>query len=771
MHRHKCRFFGKLVKRWNSNQFSSRRSRRSPKLHLRPAIAFGAAAIMGVSLGWAEEDPMTSSPVNISSPVINQPIASEPVPVETIPVSTLPEVVVTGEGEYRREKVSSPKYTEPLRNIPQTITIIPKEVMQDQGATSLRQVLRNVPGISMQAGEGGVPAGDNLSIRGFNARTDFYSDGMRDLGGYFRDPFNLESVEVSKGPSSVTAGRGSTGGSINQVSKWAEMNPIYDGSLGFGTDNYKRGTFDVNVPVNEADGTAVRVNAMWHENDTPRRDAIDNQRWGLAPSVAFGLGTPTRLTLGYYHLAQDNTPDYGIPWVPETNTALAGYRGRPAPVDLNNFYGLKDRDYEKTVSDVLTAKFDHDFNESLSLNDIARSGQTTRDSVITSPRFVSDSTTTVNRQLQSRDQEDDIVANQLNLTAKFKTGFVSHDAVLGSEISRESQLNFLRSGPTATPADLYDPNPYTPYAGPVRRNGTSNEAIAESMAFYLFDTFKVGQKWEIPTGLRWESYGVRFTSSTVGTSTPVKFDRTDRMLSGRAGLVFKPTDTGSIYAGYGTSFNPSAEGLTSGFNAALALLDPEESKSYEVGTKWDLIRRRLAGSLAFFRTEKTNARTPGVNPGDTPTVLQGKQRVDGVEIGASGNLTRNWQLFSGATFMTSEVLESNTPAEVGKEIINTPNSSYSIWTTYQFPTKLEIGGGVQYVSSRYGNATNTRQVGSYTTYDAMASYPINDRATLRLNVNNISNEEYYDSLGGGHVIPGAGRSATLTTDIKFGPKP
>lgn len=733
---------------------------------IKPAVALGAVALAGGAFGWAEDQ--NAVPTAFSTPAPDGSAAEPVTPVEP-PPTRLPEVVVTGDNGYAREKVSSPKYTEPLRNIPQTITVIPKEVIKDQGADSLRQVLRNVPGISMQAGEGGVPAGDNLSIRGFNARTDFYSDGMRDLGGYFRDSFNLESVEVSKGPSSASAGRGSTGGSINQVSKWPTLETDYNASFGIGTDDYKRTTVDANQVVDAEKGTSIRVNALWHENDVPRREAVENKRWGVAPSIAFGLGTPTRLVLGYYHLSQDNIPDYGIPWVPETNTALPGFRGRPAPVGFDNFYGLVERDYERTTNDVFTAKLDHDFNESLSINNITRASDTDRESVITAPRFVNTSTTTLNRQFQSRDQEDKIVANQTNLLAKFKTGFIQHDVVVGAEFSREEQQNFARTAPAAATADLFAPNPYTAFPGGIRRTGTRNEATADSAAVYLFDTFKFGEKWELPAGVRWESFDVHFTSATPDVPS-VRFDRTDRMLSGRAGLVFKPTDRGSIYAGYGTSFNPSAEGLTSGFNAALSLVEPEKSKSYEVGTKWDLFRRRLAASLAFFRTVKTNARTPGASPSEPPTVLQGEQRVEGVEIGASGNLTRNWQLFSGATFMESEIEKSNTAAEVGNEISNTPKSSYSIWTTYQFPSKLNIGGGAQYVSSRYGNNTNTREVGSYVTYDAMVSYPVSDRVTLRVNGYNLSDEEYFDSLGGGHLIPGAGRSATVTADVKFGPR-
>ncbi len=736
MRSQECRFFKKWLKRQKPQ------ARAQKKASIAPVMALGAAALMGATFGWAEEEAATAA--------------------------DHPEVLVQGEKGYNRNRVQSSKYTESLRNIPQTITVIPKEVMADQNATSMRQVLRNVPGISMQAGEGGVPAGDNLTIRGFNARTDFYIDGMRDFGGYSRDPFALEAVEVSKGPSSATAGRGSTGGSINQVSKMPSLEEFINGSVGVGTDDYRRLTADANQIIDGANGTAVRVNALWHESNTPRRDEVEEQRWGIAPSIAFGLNSPTQFSLSYYKLAQENTPDYGIPFVTAGHNVLVNDRDKPAPVDMSNFYGSKIRDYENIDTDVLTGELKHELSDDTRLRNITRIGETYRDSVITAPRFVSDSTTTINRQLQSRDQEDSIVANQLDLTTRFNTGPVQHDVVVGLELAREEQHNFLRNQTSGSTTDLFNPNPYDPYTGRVYRNGTDVKATAETTAGYAFDTLKIGEHVQIPLGLRWESFDVELSSNTSGRA-PVEFKRTDRMLSGRAAIVVKPTPASSLYAGYGTSFNPSAEGLTSGFTAALANVEPEKTKTYEVGTKWDLFNNDLSLSGAVFRTYKTNARTP--DPSVTGvTILDGEQRVDGYELGVTGNITDAWQVFTGYTHMDSEIRQSNTANETGKHISNTPEESFNVWSTYALPSRLSFGAGVQYVGQRFANNTNTRQVGSYTLYDAMASYPVNDSVTVRLNVNNITNEEYFDRLGGGHLIPGAGRSATITTDVKFGNK-
>ena len=229
--------------------------------------------------------------------------------------------------------VSSPKYTGPLRTVPQTITVIPQTVIEEQGATTLRDVLRNVPGLTMTAGEGGTPAGDNLTLRGFSARNDLFVDGVRDMGPTSRDPFNIEQVEVVKGPGSAFSGRGSTGGTINLVSKSPSLTPFYGGTLNFGNDETKRATVDVNLPVKAlGDRAAFRLNLLGHDSEVAGRDAVENRRWGAAPSLTLGLSAQTRLTLSYFIMEQDNLPDYGIPWVTATHNLLVDFRDQPAPV-------------------------------------------------------------------------------------------------------------------------------------------------------------------------------------------------------------------------------------------------------------------------------------------------------------------------------------------------------------------------------------------------------------------------------------------------------
>jgi catecholate siderophore receptor len=689
---------------------------------------------------------------------------------------------------YKPERLQSPKVTQPLRDVAQTVTVIPKEVMKEQAASNLRDVLRNVPGISMQAGEGGGgPAGDNLAIRGFAARSDIFVDGMRDTssGGYSRDPFVFEQVEVTKGPSSASTGRGSTGGSINIVTKTPHLGNSYGGTLGLGTDSYYRGTFDLNQEF--AGCGAFRLNGVYHDQDIPGRDGVENERWGIAPSFAWGLGTDTRFTLSYIHLDQENTPDYGIPWVPRTSTNPSLPPGVP-PVDFDRWYGNPVRDYEKVQTDLLTGTFEHDFNDKLKLRSTLRYGRNDRDSIYTAPRFVNvNASSVLNQQLQSREQVDDALFSQTDLRYDFNTGTVEHNMVGGMEIGRETSRVYGRGAfvpgtmnPAPTPqVDLFTGQVITPFSGIIRRNGAITDTISDTLAFYLFDTATINKHWEITGGLRWDNYDVDYygrtadTATTTGVATPLSRD--DSMLSYRGAITYKPVEEGSIYLAYGTSFNPATENLSyiaapTPTNNTISLFqaDPEENESIELGAKWEFFDEKLLLTGAIFRTEKTNART--TDPAD-PTVvtLTGEQVVQGFEVGFTGSITDNWRVIGGYTYLDSEVKASAVAAEVGNEVSNTPENSFSLWTVYDLPKDISVGIGAQYVGDRYNNNNaSTRQVADgFTIVNAMASYQMNENVTFQLNVDNLFDEQYIDRVGGGHFVPGQGRSVILSATLNF----
>ena len=667
--------------------------------------------------------------------------------------------------------VASPKYTEPLGNLPQTISVITKETIEQQGATTLRDVLNNVPGITIAAGEGGAPAGDNLTIRGFSARNDVYVDGVRDLGPQSRDSFNLEQVEVVKGPSSTFTGRGSTGGTINLVSKLPNLRRSISGTLTGGNADTKRATLDVNVPLN--DTVAVRLNALGHDADFAGREAVGSRRIGFAPSIGLGLGTPTRYSFSYFYLGQNNISDYGIPWVPATNTALRAFRDRPAPVPRSTFYGFLGRDKEKLRSDLFTARFERDFNDNLTIRNQFRYGYSKRDSIATPPRFASPATTAITRELRSWITDDDIFDNQTDVTYKFKTGNIQHATVFGANLSFEKNHRVFRTGPNAL-TTLLAPNPNDVYTGAIFVNPLEGELVGKTAAGYFFDTIKFGTRWQIVGGLRVDRFAADgFNVRTTATSNDlVALNRADTLISGRAAVIYKPSEDGTLYASYGTSANPSLEGLL--YSPADVRTDPEKTRTYEAGIKWGLFRSRLLLTGAVFRVEKTNARTVSLVAGDPPT-LDGDQKIDGIEISATGNITRNWQIFSGFTLLDSEIVHSNTVptnvngtlvSEVGKDLINTPRNSFNLWTTYTF-RKFFFGGGPRFVGKRYGNNINTRFVDKYWVVDATASYKVTKNLDLRINLSNIGDKYYLDRIGGGHIVPGAGRLVTVSTGFSF----
>ena len=594
-------------------------------------------------------------------------------------------------------------------------------------------------------------------MRGFSARNDIFIDGVRDLSPQSRDPFNLEQVEVVKGPGSVYTGRGSAGGSINLTNKIPGLRKAFSGTLDFGTDSTRRATADINLPIGSTMG--FRLNALAHHSGVAGRDVVEFERWGVAPSLTFGLGKPTRFTVSYYKLRQDNISDYGIPWVPATNNALVEFRDKPAPVPRNTFYGLRDRDFEKLDTDLVTLRFEHDFNDNLTVKNQLRYANSSRDSMATPPRFNNNNSTAINREMRSWITEDKVWDNQTDFVARFNTGKVEHALVTGVDFMRENNTRVTRTAP-AMLTTLLNPNPDDVFTSPITISPIVGDVTANSQAVYLFDTAKLGRRWELNGGLRWD----RFAAEGIATTgTPVS--RVDRMLSGRAGVVFKPLPQGAVYASYGTSLNPSLEGLS--YNTANTVIDPEKTYTVEAGSKWDFFGGRMLLSGAVFRVEKLNARTPGVLPGDPPQVLEGKQRVNGAELSVEGNLTRAWQVLAGYTYLDSQTVESNTPAEIGKELVNTPPNSFNIWSTYRLSSGFHFGGGARFVDRRFGNTINTRVVDAYWTFDVMASYPLTDHIDLKLNLFNLTDKFYFDRIGGGHIVPGPGRAAMISTSFRF----
>ena len=672
------------------------------------------------------------------------------------------------------DESSLQKLTQPIVDTPQSISTISTEDLADRGITNLNDALRMVPGISLGAGETSWQ-GNNVYLRGFTTRNDMFVDGQRDYGYYYRDPFNSQSVEVLKGPSSILFGRGSTGGVINEVSKIPTLDPELSGTGTLSTSDIRRATVDLDSPVSALGaGAAFRLNLMGHHSEVADRDTAKSDRWGVAPSLALGLGTPTRMLVSYLHQSAKDVPDYGIPW----------FHGRPAPVDRANFYGFAS-DYLNTNVNIVTARFEHDWSESLTLSSQARYSHDTRNFRTTEAAVPAGtaaatpiSAITVSRNEFQGFSTDTFLQEQTNLVARFATGLLSHALVAGVEFGRESSEPTYITNVGVPGTNLAHP-PEQTYTVAQSYTRLTADTIAKTVGIYALDTIEFGPHWQIMGGVRWDRFDADYTSTGYSPQRAVisnaNVNHVDQAFSYRGALVYTLGRGGSVYASFGTSFDPSAAGVESLISSARALaqanlnLDPEKNRSYEVGTKWSLVDGRLLLTGAVFRLEKYNARVPDPTlPGFN--ILGGDQRVNGIETELVGHLTDAWQLRVSYTYLDSKVTRSTPRGPLlGAPLTITPRNSSAVWTEYQLTKPLEVGIGAAQASSRLGQdtAASYEVAAGYVVFNAMAKYVFSTKTVLQLNVNNLTNKYYLDQLHSFHVVPGEGFMAQLSVTVKY----
>ena len=661
---------------------------------------------------------------------------------------------------------ASPKFAQPALDTPQTITAVTQTTMQEQGVTTLRDALRNVAGISLAAGEGGSQ-GDNLTIRGFTARNDLFIDGMRDFGSYYRDPFNLQEVEVLQGPSSVTFGRGSTGGVVEQSTKAPGLSRLVSGDVDLGTDATRRATLDVNLPLPAlGQGAAFRLNIMGDEGNVAGRDIAENRRFGVAPSLALGLGTPTRLTLSYFHQTGDDNPDYGIPWL---------FNG-PAPVPRHNYYGFKNGNYLRTYDDIGTVKLEHDVNSHITIRDQARYANYVRDVLITEAQIPSGvklstplSSIQITRHEIGVNSAETYLDNQLDMIARFDTGFIHHDVVSGVEVGRETSDPTRPTWTNVPTTSLLNPNPYQSLTGTETITSIVH-TTALSQGAYLLDTMQLAKHWDLTGGIRFDRFATDYSQTVAPASA---FHRVDEMPSWRTALVYKPVSIASVYFAAGTSFNPSAEALS--LSASTASLPPEKNRTYEFGTKWDLPNSRFSLRASVFQTIKLNAREPDPT-NSLLNVLAGTQRVNGAELEVRARITSRWDILGSYANLDGRLVSSNYyPAAIGAQLANVPRNSFNFWSTYRLPWRVETGFGGNFVSSRTASTTApfdpltglVKEVPGYWVFNAMVSRRLTEHLSLQANINNIANRYFYDELHPAHIVLGPGRSALIGLKFKF----
>jgi catecholate siderophore receptor len=778
------------------------KSRKHAATRFNPQMSAAIAAMLLPLAGGAH-----AAPAAPDAPAAPASLASDE------PVS---KVVIVGNtnNDFKAERASSSKYTEKLVDTAQTIQVIKKELIEQQGALTLTEALRNTPGVgAFFLGENGnTNTGDAIYMRGFDSSSSIFVDGVRDVGSISRDVFNLEQIDVLKGPAGTDTGRSSPTGSINLVTKRPGMQDAGAIAVTGGSASQKRVAGDYNTVLDAERGTALRINAVVQDSGTPGRDEVKDKRWAIAPSLAFGLNSATRVFINLLHVKQDNVPDGGVPTIGLPGYTAPSTAAAPLPlavrnalnaaprVDPENFYG-DTSDYNRVKADMATVIVEHDFNPANKLTNTTRYGRTKQDYVLsafmstganlTLPVVADPSTWTLARTTRTiKDQENKIMTNQTNLVSSVGQGWIRHTLVSGLEFTREEQDNVsyvAGTFGTLAPANLYNPSAnglLTP-VNPVRSGATGDSSL-ETASVYAFDTIKFGEKWIVNGGVRLDHYRVQYDANTlstlaanprlpVGTILHSRLGLKDDLFNGKLSALYKPTPDSSVYAMVASSKLPPGSNFTLSTAASSAQsvnADPQETLTKEIGAKIDLLKQRLALSVALYDTAVKNEVEQ--DPVSLVYTQTGKKSVKGVEIGLTGELARKWLVSAGYTRMNTKVENARVISASGENALTyTPKQSFTAWTSYTLPMGLTIGGGARFndrlLRGTDGAVGTPAYVESYWVFDAMASYQFNKNVDVRLNVYNLGDKDYAASINksGYRYTPGTPRSASLTANWRF----
>lgn len=695
---------------------------------------------------------------------------------------------------YNRTESSNVRLTQPLLDTPRSVTVIPKEMIADRGFTSLTDVLRSTPGITLGGGEGGTPLGDRPFVRGYEASTDMQVDGIRNVGRVTYEVFNLETAEVIYGPAGAISGRGSTGGSVNLVLRKPHEGDAFSAALTGGTDETKRIVIDANKQL--GDIVALRISGMFHDSDVAERDHVWSRRYGIMPSLTLGLDQPLRLNLTYSYLKTDGIGDRGLPF-------SNGGTNSPRVFDRSFYYGIPDRDFARTTSEFISPVVEYDLSDRITIRNSARWSRATNDAFFSRPSYATGTRNAdhiaagctlaasggdpnrwcVNIGGNGQSRKITGFINQLDMRGKFETGSVEHSFIAGLEYSDEAiqsmpamQAQATGNAAPVPPATLVmlagapDNNlRYRRLARAVVPAGTTlGRSEMKNKAAYLTDSIALTSQLIVDLGIRYDEFEV----TNAGQSAKYDF------INYAVGVVYKPVSNASIYLNYGTSSNPpgecdaqtgGAEGANAcSLNANNVDSEPERAKSWELGVKWDAAGGDLSLTAALFQTKKDNARATDVD--NFPLVTNtGSNRVRGFQLGATGNITPEWSIFAGYMFLDTKILDA------GRDTQNNGNAfrfqarhTANLWTTYQLTSKFNIGVGANYVGKRYVDSVETLYMPGYWRFDASAGFDVTENFNLRLNVLNATNKTYFDTSHVGiYAVPAPGRSALLTANLRI----
>jgi len=714
---------------------------------------------------------------------------------------------------YLSKFSADPRRTRPLAETPQTITVLTSTQIEETGRTDLKEILDGQPGITLGTGENGNAFGDRYIIRGHEARSDMFVDGLRDPGMTIRESFAVEQVEITKGPSSTFAGRGSTGGAVNSVTKRASTEYDFNKvSAGAGTDNYYRATLDTNHAFNY--DTAIRANLLLSGEDVPKREPADRERKGAALSLAHQATDDLDITMDYYHFEGDDMPDLGT-YIPNLGNGEYGEPYADIPAYLQN------QDFLESSVDTGTVRLGYEVNPDTRLINLTRYGTTDNGYVLTGARgttgysnmadaeagFNGFSTETLST--HQGWQEVDYFGNQLSLLTDQEIGGRNHELVFSAVYTDQSVLNGVYEVDNNGAANCFASgrggvSPSYCVRGQdgevvenlngvlgrdIQRGEFDSDWNVKTISLSVMDNVDLTEKWTLFTGLRYDEFdysNLVYFSAEGGERQLTEFADKDGFWNGHLGLSYEFIPGANLYGSYSTSTNinggESDLGANCGYGGICAdgsdprlTADPESTESIELGTKW-LVSEKLLATAAAFKTTKSDVmESPS---GDSYSALgslnTGENEVEGLEFGLTGNLTSRLSAQIGITVMNAKVTKSVDPANEGKTLGNFADQSASLHLRYQATPRFAFGGTVSYESERFAGqpdsaANEGLAVPEYTVFDAFASYNFNRDLSLRLNVNNVFDEDYYLAAyrSGAFTYIGDRRNARLTLKYDF----
>jgi catecholate siderophore receptor len=673
---------------------------------------------------------------------------------DTTPL-TLPTIEVKGAARpayFTSQSSTATKTSTPLRDVPQSVTIISKSVMADQRMQSMGEVTRYVPGVTMGQGEGNR---DQPTIRGNNTTAGFFVDGMRDDVQYFRDLYNVERVEALKGANALIFGRGVGGGVLNRVTKAAEWTPTRELSLQGGSYGNRRTAVDVGQGVSEA--VALRVNGVF-ENSDVYRDEVNIERYGINPTATIQLSPRTRVLAGYEHFNDDRTADRGIP----------SYAGAPLSATTpRTFFGDPALSYSDALVNIGTASIEHTTAGSLTLRN--RSVFADYDKIYQNvfPGAVNPAGTEVNISAYNNATQRRNLFNESEVSYRLNTGAISQTLLGGFAIGRQITDNFRNTGyfydsATTVTAPVSNPTIAVPVTFRQSATDADNHSTATSLSFYGQSQVVLSNQWQAIVGARYEHFDVDFYNQRTNEA----LSRTDDLVSPRAALLFKPVETVTLYSSYSVSALPSSGDQFSSMTVTTATLEPEKFKNYEIGAKWDVLDR-LSLASAVYRLDRTNTTAP--DPSDpTRTVQTGSQRTRGFEFSVTGGVTPEWQVIGGYANQSATITSRTAAAQEGARVPLVPRNTVSLWNRYQATQALGFGLGLIYQDDMYAAIDNAVTLPSFTRFDAAAYYTVSRHLRLQLNLENLFDRQYYGTAhSNDNITPGSPRSVRFAVTTGF----